>query len=289
MSLSEMTFEWLATVLLGLVLTCAPTHWVFFPARLIRAILWMALLSLGAPVAASLRAISIAIGIIAALPLFSTLLPALVSGGELSSFSFQAPILVLVLLIRLLLLPGAALQWSRIRAWEQEVVRRPANNPFQLLFGNGTENNSQSVKQRLWSLSLGLSSSEFSRSNFLEGIPMRASGLLLLYASILLVPSSLKLSPEKLLAITQKIQLPVNIAQVTIISCVALLFFQYIRKNLKPTDQGGPALSSLPVGRRYYILRKIAEYGRWLTNPGNLATLFMQIDLLAATFRITLT
>ena len=208
-----MTSEWLVTVLIGLVLTCAPTHWVFFPARLIRAVLWMALLSLGAPVAASLRAISIAIGIISALPLFSTLLPALVSGDELSSFSFQAPFLLLVLLIRLLLLPGAALQWSRIRAWEQEVVRRPTNNPFQLLIG--IENNSQSVKQRLWRLSLSLSSSEFSRSNFLEGIPMRASGLLLLYASILLLPTSIILSPEKLLAIPQNIQIPLNITQVT--------------------------------------------------------------------------
>lgn len=189
-----MSLEWLGAALLGLTFTCAPPRFIFFPAQFLRAMLWMILLSLGTQVRPTIRLLSLVVGLFAALPLFSTILPTLTNNSETRSVMAYSGAVLFTSIARFLLRPGTAFNWPLIRAWEQEVISRPSIAPFpftKLVMQLNSTWDPRNTSMRVWSLSKQLSQTEFQRSSAVDEIILRGTGILILHISTLLIPSDL--------------------------------------------------------------------------------------------------
>jgi hypothetical protein len=338
MPVPEMSLPWLATILMGLVLTCAPLEWIVSIARQLRTLFWMLFLSLGSPVLPPVRLLAAAVGLASALPLFSTLVADSLPHTFQSHMFFLSVTSVLIVVLRVAILPGMAMDWSQMQAWEQEVVRRTGSHTLLFLDDSLRESQRHNNRARLWALSHELARSELSQIHALNNLPLRAMGLLCFYISTASLPISLaRFRPElsvwivflsgftafrafrrpespalskKEVLYTIGILLPllgshflmpdsgfdsiikrevsVFIEKISISSAILILFAGFFDRNFRKLGFVGSSLTSLPLERRYSFLRKVSNFSRWLANPGNLVTLFVQLDVVAATLRITL-
>jgi hypothetical protein len=338
MSVPEMSLPWLATILMGLALTCAPLEWIVSIARQLRTVFWMLFLSLGSPILPPVRLLAAAIGLAAALPLFSTLIADALPHSFESEMLFLSVTTALIVFLRVALLPGVAMDWSRMQAWEQEVVRRTGSHTLLFLNDQLRDSQSRGNRERLWALSRELARSELSQVHVLKNLPLRAIGLLCFYIAATSLPVSLaRLRPELSLWLVflasfttfrafqhpespsfskkealytssillilllshflipgnglnslVKYQASVFIEKISISCSILVLFAGFFGRNFSKLGFVGSSLTSLPLERRYSFLRKVANFSRWLANPGNLVTLFVQLDVVAATLRITL-
>jgi len=333
-----MNLPWLATILLGLVLTCAPLEWIVSIARQLRTLFWMLFLSFGSPVLPPVRLVAAAVGVAAALPLFSTLVADSLPNTFRQEMLFLPLTTALIVFLRAAILPGLAMDWSRMQAWEQEVVRRTGSQTLIFPLNRLQDTQKHSSRVRLWALSRKLARSELSQIQFLNNLPLRAMGVLCLYVATTSIPPTLwRLRPELSIwlvflscfttfrafqrpespalsrneafytgatlcililahfilpnsGLDSLVRLDVSVftEKLLVSSSILVLFAGFFDRNFRKLGSTGTSLTSLPLERRYSFLRKVANFSRWLANPGNLVTLFVQLDVVAATLRISL-
>lgn len=207
-----MNLEWLGAVLIGLALTCAPAQWIFYPAQLLRAFLWASMFALGTYILPFLRAASVIIGVISALPLLSTLMPMSVAEGDLNSPLGTTGALPFILFVRFFFRPGTAFNWPRIRSWEQEVVLR-STFPQSPLWPGAANGPTEHLLKRIWSLSKNMAQVEFKNSPALDGLPLRGTGILILHISALLLPPNLNHFRPELALLIASVALAVGVFQ----------------------------------------------------------------------------
>ncbi|NBO38265.1 hypothetical protein EBU99_06755 [bacterium] len=336
------TLFWLVPATLGVLLASFSSKAAYALVRRFRGFLWTAFLSTGDLLLFPFTILSLIVSLLAALPLATTLLPASTSSfsAHVSNQPHFVPLLLLTLsvFVRFWIYPACNIDWSRVRRWEQEVVRRTETLPpvsLKTLFHGETQARWSRVSQ----LSRAVVESEMTDSLPLRVLPRRSLGLLLIHSAGLSLaqgawknPLELKvaivglcitlffadLRPEArpqeipwhwlLAGLVPAIALGVfrlhfshwpifwskhslfihDFERFCLLVTVFLFFLRDLRTIIKPLRRRGLEIGTGPVDRRYFFLRKINDNVSWLGNTGNLVLLLIQLDLLLATLRITL-
>ncbi|NBW80341.1 hypothetical protein EBR21_01175 [bacterium] len=180
MSIFETNLIWLWTATGGFLLTVTNAPFFFASARQLRAWFWTAIILFGEAVAFPLKFISLLVGLFAALPICaaSTDIP---DPGSVLQLTFPQFILVCMSVIfRVYFWPGIAMDWDRVRKWEQEVVRRPRGKLLAHIQARG-HTTRERLNSRAFILGLSLAEGELKSSPALAAIPKQSLGLLLIF------------------------------------------------------------------------------------------------------------
>jgi hypothetical protein len=80
-----------------------------------------------------------------------------------------------------------------------------------------------------------------------------------------------------------------DVMRLSFLSVVFLLTGRDIARLLDLRPASAPEVGLAPLDRRYSFLKKITQTSQWLAKPSHLLTLFLLLDVLLATLRITVT
>lgn len=187
MSVSEVSSGAILTAASGLALIILNQSQAFAPARFLRARIWANVILFGGGAALPLYFLSIVIGLAAALPTLSALIPQSSPNVSLRLNHAEPLLLGLTLLLRIVLWPAIALDWSTVKKWEQEVVRRPRGGLWPRL-RRSHHSNRESFALRARQLGTHLASQEIGRSSKIRSNSLKSLGILLLYVAVLAIP-----------------------------------------------------------------------------------------------------
>jgi hypothetical protein len=196
MSLPQISLEWLLIGCTGWGLALFSSQFIFPAARQLRRLFWLSIILFGESAVVPLRVLSICFGLCASLPLWATLFSIPAEGSALQLSSVQFWIVGLTLFFRIFLWPALALDWSTVRKWEQEVVRRPRGGLWAYIFAPNHPARRLSVS-RAAELGRVLARTELINSSSLRAIPRQSLGLLLIYLMTLSIsPANAHLKAE---------------------------------------------------------------------------------------------
>ncbi|MEY3903630.1 MAG: hypothetical protein RL189_2936 [Pseudomonadota bacterium] len=187
MSVSEISSAAILTAVFGLALIILNQPQAFASARFIRARIWANVILFGGGAALPLYFLSIVVGLAAALPILSALIPQPSPNVPLPLGHAEPLLLALTLILRIVLWPAIALDWSTVKKWEQEVVRRPRGGLWPRL-RRTHHSNRESFALRALQLGSHLASQEIGRSSKIRSNYLKALGILLLYVAVLAIP-----------------------------------------------------------------------------------------------------
>ncbi|MEY4066579.1 MAG: hypothetical protein RIR26_2787 [Pseudomonadota bacterium] len=276
-----MNAAWLATIVLGVSLSGLPLSRLFFPAGVLRSLVWNLVLSAGTPLIAPLRGITLLSAMICSLPLLAAIPPLSGLSHTSAMHAHWEAAVFSILFLRVVVLPGMYIRWASVVRWEQEVVRRDREKNWgRLRFLSLGEGLSQ-MSRRTWALSRQLARTDTFENSRIAAMPVRNMGLFCLYLGLDSFPRkaliSVPFSPW--LLSLGKIALLLSIFTISV-SNIMYLFSKPNRLTVE--------LDSLPIDRKYFVLKRISENIRWFANPEHLMALLMQADVLAATLRISI-
>ncbi|MEN9811008.1 MAG: hypothetical protein RLZZ488_2575 [Pseudomonadota bacterium] len=187
MSVSEVSAAAILTAVFGLALIILNQQQAFASARFIRARIWANVILFGGGAALPLYFLSIVVGLTAALPILSALIPQPSQNVPLRLSHAEPLLLGLTLILRIVLWPAIALDWSTVKKWEQEVVRRPRGGLWPRI-RRTHHSNRESFTLRARQLGSHLASQEIGRSSNNPSNLLKALGILLLYVAVLAIP-----------------------------------------------------------------------------------------------------
>ncbi len=337
MSIPQITISWLLLAFAGVGLTLFSARLVYSSARMLRSFFWMSAVLFGETATVPLYFLSIAVGLVAALPICSAIFSLADNAPTIQLTLGQFFLLGVTLLFRGLFWPAIGIDWSRVRRWEQEVVRRPRGRLWAYVRAPNDSAREQ-LTQRAAVLGRQLTESELRNSPTFASVPKQALGLLLIFCAILglppdfpelqtegrvlliscclwvfgaismntgfskgknrillllmfLFPISLWIS--RLLTGAWPAGLDVSVvvthdvSRFSLLSAVFLLVSRDIAQLLELKPASAPEVGSAPIDKRYSFLKKITQTAQWLAKPSHLLALLMQLDVLLATLRIT--
>lgn len=335
-----MTLTWAPLAVAGAALTLINSGIVFTSARKLRGLFWTAAVLFGEAATVPLHLMSIAVGLIAALPVCSAVLSVSQTGSSMQLSLGQFILLTISVLFRIVFWPAIGADWSKVRRWEQEMVRRPRG----MLWANALLTSGSPAQEvmtkRASVLGQTVAKSELSNSSTLSCIPKQTLGLLFIFCATLHFPNHFEeLRTEvRILLLTCCLWIfatatvaPIeagkwlknwfillfsipavlsvyrfatgqwpfglnlsmvatqDISRLSLLSVVFLLTSRDIAQLLELRPAPAPEVGLAPLDRRYSFLKKITQTSQWLAQPSHLLALLMQLDILLATLRITVT
>lgn len=277
-----MNGTWLATVVIGLLLSGLPLTRIFLPAEFLRSAVWSLVLTAGAPLVSALRGLSLLFALLSSLPLLAAIVPTGVLSRSSPVPSLWGGAVFFVVFLRVVLLPGTFVRWSSVIRWEQEVVRRSHEKNWTSLRFAHLISDLTETGIRTWALGRQLAMTDTLETSRLTGMHVRILGLFCICIALDTFPREaplpLTLSPWVLSSGKAILTLVILIISIS-------NFINLVTKH----NRLSISLDSLPLDRKYFALKRISENIRWLANPEHLLALLMQADVLAATLRISIT
>ncbi|MFZ9520919.1 MAG: hypothetical protein ACO3A4_10620 [Silvanigrellaceae bacterium] len=169
---------WLCPAVGGILLTVTTAPFFFTSARWLRAWFWSAIILFGDAVAFPLKVTALFVGLLAALPICAATVDAPEPGSTLQVTPLQMLLVGICVVFRVFIWPGIAMDWDRVRKWEQEVVRRPKGGLWAHIQA-GSHASRERLHTRATTLGLALAEGELKSTPSLAAIPKQSLGLLL--------------------------------------------------------------------------------------------------------------